>query len=313
MAEALEIATKVTNPPALAAFLAILFCFSYRYYLKSWENRLAALPEDQRAKAMDEYLSRYGIDGLKLTKEQSYKLIGEEMAKRHRRYCVYAIVLAVAIVVIVAIATIGYCLVNKSPAPEPPPPSMPQPTPPAPQPTALNLRVLENPTHDLKPKHPRTTPEGVTTVFQLSNGVSGLAVVDELGVDVIEVIEDKAPIAQTIVSKYDFEVKLDPNRRGSIKFAGNFKYAQGEVDTFFVNLSSIKQGHDYFYRIIVKWFDSVTQESKSITSDVLVARFPEFTPEHAKLPFSERGRLADEQERKIEQTLQAIKAKINQK
>jgi|GEM_PF-6111023 len=84
MIEILRIVSNVGTPMALLAVVIALAYYTYCRWLQYAQKKLELLPQDQRAKAVDNYLTRYNIDGSNFTREERVRLIREEMQKRHR-------------------------------------------------------------------------------------------------------------------------------------------------------------------------------------------------------------------------------------
>jgi len=108
MSEILRIAVGVATPLSLLALVATLGYFAFTRRLTLEEERLRALPPDQRAPQTDEYLTRYGIDGKDLSPSAKLSLIRDEMQSRHRRSVVYVAVASLVFVVCFAIAVFAY-------------------------------------------------------------------------------------------------------------------------------------------------------------------------------------------------------------
>lgn len=68
---------------------------------------LKLVPERERTKILDEWLSRYKIDGGKLKADQKYSLIQEEMRRRFNYRALFLVVVVVAVVACFAIAVFG--------------------------------------------------------------------------------------------------------------------------------------------------------------------------------------------------------------
>lgn len=102
MAEWLRIGTNIATLPGLFGVVAVLLYFGYRAYLKHRENQLEKLPEDQRARAIDDLATRYGVEGSNLTKEQRHDLIRRDQDNKLTRFRLVAIVF-VFVVSLVAI------------------------------------------------------------------------------------------------------------------------------------------------------------------------------------------------------------------
>jgi hypothetical protein len=173
-------------------------------------------------------------------------------------------------------------------------------------PTSLLLRVENNGTTI-------TSSDGRQRAlfeYTLSNATHGLAIIEDMAVDVLDVIEDKWAPTQALVSTYKYRVTLNSKMRGLVSIAKGFKYSAGEVDRFSLGVSSKKDGFDYFIRIVVRWSDAVTNERRETHSDVMVARLPSLLPDK-KLTLNERGARYEQQGELIEARLQAIRAKMS--
>lgn len=118
-----------------------------------------------------------------------------------------------------------------------------------------------------------STPEGSVHEFTLANPLSGLAIIDSIEVEVLEVVEDPWQSTEAVLDKYNYKVPLDPTFTGLKKFAGDFKYAPGEADRISALLTS-KDGYDYLVRFIVTWNDTLKIAKNKTTSEIQVARFP---------------------------------------
>jgi hypothetical protein len=108
MGEVLKVATNVATPLALLGLVAALAYFAYNRRLRHAEKQLESLPEAERARITDEYLTRYGIDGAKLRLADKLALIKDELDKRHRRSLSYVIVSAVVFVTCFGLAVFAY-------------------------------------------------------------------------------------------------------------------------------------------------------------------------------------------------------------
>ncbi|MEZ6059062.1 MAG: hypothetical protein R3C19_01740 [Planctomycetaceae bacterium] len=108
MIQILQTAAGVATPLALLGLVVALCYFAYTRKLKHAESQLNALPEDQRATAIDEYLTRYGIQGKDLTRADRFQLIREEMRKRHQRSTTILIVAAAVFVMCFGLAVFAY-------------------------------------------------------------------------------------------------------------------------------------------------------------------------------------------------------------
>lgn len=108
MYEILRVATGVATPLALLGLVAALAFLAYTRRLKRDESVLESLPQEERANAADEYLTRYRIDGTDLTPADKLSLIRDEMAKRHQRALSYVGAAAVVTVVCFGLAVASY-------------------------------------------------------------------------------------------------------------------------------------------------------------------------------------------------------------
>src|SRR5262245_42357033 len=95
MNEVLRIVASVGTPIAMLAVVITVGYYAYCHWLRSDVKKLELLPQDQRAKAVDKRLTRYGIDGHNLTREQKERLIREEMQKRHGLAVIALVIAAV--------------------------------------------------------------------------------------------------------------------------------------------------------------------------------------------------------------------------
>jgi hypothetical protein len=92
----IQIATKITTPLALAAFVAALAFYAYRLRLSERRKTLeAALPKD-RPRLIEGAIRDFTIlHAESLTNDQKYLLIREELRHRMRRFSIAAIVAVV--------------------------------------------------------------------------------------------------------------------------------------------------------------------------------------------------------------------------
>src|SRR5262249_41495601 len=143
--------------------------------------------------------------------------------------------------------------------------------------------------------------KGVAQVveFTLSNPHSGLAIVDELAVEVLEVIEDNTGSTQTIVNSYEFPVSISPPKGSRVAFGRKrVKYDPGEVDRIILGVQG-DGGYDYFVRVAVRWTDDSSSTRRETVSEPFVLRFPIAPP--ITTPTAERERLANKQRTTIEE------------
>jgi hypothetical protein len=102
----LRIAASVGQPLGLLGLVVALVYLAYSRRLKNEETKLQALPADQRAKATDDTLARYGIEGKDLPQADKLALIREEFKKRNKSHLGYFIAALAAFVVCFVIVTV---------------------------------------------------------------------------------------------------------------------------------------------------------------------------------------------------------------
>jgi hypothetical protein len=175
-------------------------------------------------------------------------------------------------------------------------------------PTSLLLRMEKSGEMNAAPDY---SSQGALFEFTLSNATHGLAIIDDIAVEVLDVMEDKWPVYGATVSTYKYRAVLKPETRGLVSVAKGFKYSAGETDRFSLNVSSSKDGFDYFVRIVMKWYDGVTKETRETHSDVMVARLPSLALGD-KLTPNERGAGYEKQSKLIEERLRSIRARLSQ-
>lgn len=213
-----------------------------------------------------------------MTKEQSYKTINR----------VILLTFGIAVIGIIAWTTVEVV------------PHFAKAAPGSPKETTLALSPLRNGIQ---------TFNGSVHDFALSNPLAGLAVIESIEVEIIDVVEDKWATTQALFDTFKYKVELDPTFRGRKKFAEGFKYAPGEVDRLSVLFTS-KGGFDYFLRFIVTWHDTLANQKKSTISDIQIARFPsvENTPGFDR---NEIGRRSEEHgeflKRRMEELRKSVK------
>jgi pyrimidine deaminase RibD-like protein len=191
-------------------------------------------------------------------------------------------------------------------------PREPPPAPEQPKATSLLLRMEKEGEQVANVKNPEKG-SGAIFEFTLSNPTAGLALLDDLAVEVLDVIEDNCATPQALVATYKYEATVDADKLGRVSFAKGFKYSPGEVDRISLNLSSKKAGYDYFVRIVVRWYDAVLKEPRDTFSDVMVARFPPAPSEDDKTSLNERGRCAEEQNSRVEKRLAELRSNANKR
>jgi hypothetical protein len=183
------------------------------------------------------------------------------------------------------------------------------PPPPANNPTSLLLRMEREGVSGLATEGP-VKGNGSLFEFTLANPLDGMAIVDEIAVEVLDVIDDEWTTYQGLVNTYTCHLVLDPAKKGKVPVAKGFKYAKGEVDRFSLCLFSNGEGHDYFVRLVVDWYDAVSQTRRQTVSDVMVARLPAPRPDTPELSRNEQGKKYDEQTDIINRHLEALRAKF---
>ena len=114
MTDVLRIGVAVATPLSLLGLIAALSYYFYSRHLKSEEKKLEALPLEQRARLADQRLSRYGIDGANLTRDEKTRLILEEMDKRYRFARLCTIIFAVVFVICFGLASSAFILAARS-------------------------------------------------------------------------------------------------------------------------------------------------------------------------------------------------------
>lgn len=107
MADVLRIAATIATPVSLLGLLAALGYYAYSRRLKHEEKKLEALPAEERAQVVDQRLSRYGIDGANLTRDDKARLILDEMEKRYKFARLCTILFAVVFVACFALASVA--------------------------------------------------------------------------------------------------------------------------------------------------------------------------------------------------------------
>jgi hypothetical protein len=178
-----------------------------------------------------------------------------------------------------------------------------------PKSTSLVLRMEQEGVQNTNTQQPKKGA-GALFEFTLSNPGQGLASIDEIAVEVLDVIDDKWSLTQALVATYKYEARLDPDKRGRIPFANGFKYAPGEMDRFTVNLTSDREGYDYFIRIVVKWYDAALEQPRETFSDVMVARFPSSQSGDDGLTRDERGKRAEQQGERVAKHLEQVRSSL---
>lgn len=290
MGEMWKIIPGVNTPLALLAFLIAAILVGYGIHRRKRYAALEGVTDpDKRLEMLRALLGQYTPDMSNLTREQKAGIINEQI--RHGLVKFKLMIVAGIVVVLATLATIGAIAFVR-----------PRPLPEQSKETSLILRLEQAGTHSSPIKEPLS---GVAQriEFTLSNPLAGLALVDELALDVLDVIEDGAGSTQAVVVTYKYSVDLDPNKRGGIPFGDKFKYAPGEVDRISLGLQS-NLGYDYIVRVVVRWFDAAASEKRVTASEPFIIRFP--APLPPTTPDDVRERLRQEQDAKIAARLRQI-------
>jgi len=145
----------------------------------------------------------------------------------------------------------------------PPPPEMPKTT-------SLVLRMEDESGPTVATAN---TNAGYVFQFSVANPTSGLAIIDDMACEVLDVIEDHVVVHGAVVKTYKYEVNVNSKTRGPVSFAKGFKYSPGEIDRFAVNVVA-EHGYDYFVRMVVTWFDAAEKTKKATYSEVYAIRLP---------------------------------------
>jgi hypothetical protein len=98
----IQIATKITTPLALLAFIAALAFYAYRTRVAERRRVLETAPPRDRAALVEKVVRDFTILNTEsLTSEQKYQLISDELKNRTRRFSIAA---TVAVVIALALA-----------------------------------------------------------------------------------------------------------------------------------------------------------------------------------------------------------------
>jgi hypothetical protein len=126
--EALTIAARVATPLGLIGIAIVAVLYGYCRYLMYQERKLQSLPEEERAKSVDTWLRRLGLEIANLTRAQKFTLVQDELEKRHQRSIARIRVAAGVIVGCFGLAVFGYVVAvtrsgpkNESPYDDTPP------------------------------------------------------------------------------------------------------------------------------------------------------------------------------------------------
>ena len=114
MSQVLQVAAGVATPLALLGLIAALAFYAYSRRLKHQEKSLDSLPPNERATAIDRYLSRYKLGGEDLPKADRVRLITQEMEKNYRLVRFLATLSAVVFVICFVTAVAAYAVKERS-------------------------------------------------------------------------------------------------------------------------------------------------------------------------------------------------------
>lgn len=124
MGENLWVAGNISTSLSLAGLIAALAYYAYSRRLRSREKLAELLPPGSREKHLDDQLTRYGIDGTNLTREQKNGLISAEMDRRYRLARLYVLLGAVVFVTCFALVVIASAVGKPTPPSTPPDPDL---------------------------------------------------------------------------------------------------------------------------------------------------------------------------------------------
>jgi hypothetical protein len=80
--DALRTASNVATPIGALCFIATLFLAGFWLALRHWQAQLQAIPPEERARNVDTYLTRYGLNIANLTRADKIALLNKEMDQR---------------------------------------------------------------------------------------------------------------------------------------------------------------------------------------------------------------------------------------
>jgi hypothetical protein len=299
MGEMWKVIPGVNTPLALLAFLIAALLVGYGIHRRKRYAALEGVTDPEtRLQMLRALLGQYTPDMSNLTREQKAAIINEQVRQGLVKF---RWVITVGVVIILAtLATICVIALSQQRPPHPEQQNS----------SSLILRI-ENAYPDVAQAGAPPIQEPLADIarrieFTLSNPLSGLAIIDELALEVLDVIEDRTGSAEAVVVCYRYAVDLDPTKRGGVRFGDKFKYAPGEVDRFSLGVRS-DTGYDYFVRVVVRWYDAAASERRETTSEPLVLRFP--APLTVTTPGPERERLQQRQEARIEERLRQLRGR----
>ena len=241
----LKIAASVATPIAAICFIAVIAFYAYSRWLRTERTRLRVaketieiLPPDQRAKAVDEWLTRYNLTAEGMSDEYRKDLMVREMDHRERtaerksrENQRYALIAAVVFVICFVTSVIALAVLPRgTSAPEPSGTSAPEPK-----------QRVSRLTISLQGSK-LTTPSGLDLsdnpgVFE-GDGLD--AVTDQAAGWVVKMIADKFPRNEPEL-QVTAHVKIDPSGdEHQISLKPNDPLRQ---DRFWVFAGDLKFGH----------------------------------------------------------------------
>ena len=128
MSDIFRIGANVATPLGLLGFVAAAAFYLLLRLLRHQERQLTQLPPEERAKAVDHFLTRYKLSAENLTRDQKYALILAEMEKRYKLTRLIVIVSASTFVISLLIGIAAHTFAASSVGPKPMSPVQPPPT-----------------------------------------------------------------------------------------------------------------------------------------------------------------------------------------
>jgi len=292
MEEMWKIIPGVTTPFALMAFLIAALLVGYGIHRRRRYAPFDGITDPEvRLQMLRTLHGQHVPDMTNLTREQKTDIINHQIGNEKFKFTL-VIVAGFLLAIVVIVAAID--------AWRQPPPAQEQP-----KTSSLILRIensssADDPAPARKPAiHEPNFGVAERIEFSLANPNSGLAIIDEMAVEVLDVVEDNTGSTQAVVVHYKYAVDLTPTK-GSVPFGEKFKYSPGEVDRFSVGAGATN-GYDYFVRIVVRWFDAVSSEKRVTVSEPIVLCFP--APFPLNTPIAVREELQKQQKSRIEERL----------
>lgn len=112
----------------LVAFICALAAWLYRYQLQKKERLIKSVPEDERARLVEQTLVLFKVDSVKLTREQQYNLALRQIREHARKYQVTAAVIVIFGVLAAVLTFFAMPRLIQAPVPAP---TTPTPVPPS--------------------------------------------------------------------------------------------------------------------------------------------------------------------------------------